>query len=278
LLAHGCPVPAIVVAFGLDERTVRAWHAKGGQQGERIQAEVVCAGQVELGQVQQDELCVNAQGFKVWMATAMTVFARLFIWGEVSTSRDKTLIERVVRQVYAASGGLVQPVVFAVDGLTAYPKAILKVFHTKLRTGLPGRPRHLPWPDLHIVQVVKQWSGHKLQSVQRRVVHGCRQRAEELIAASQVNLGLINTAYIERLNATFRARMPALARRTRCPARTVERLRAELFWTGVVYNFCTVHSSLSATPAMAAGLTDQVWSVEELLRYYGPVKSLHDIL
>ena len=277
LLAYGCPVPAIIAAFAIDERTVRDWQNKAGKHGERIQDDLVCNGQIELGQVQQDELCINGQGFKAWMATGMTVFSRLFIWGEVSTRRDKTLIERVVVKIHAAAQG-VQPVVFAVDGLAAYPKTILKVFHTVLRTGQRGRPRHIPWPDLHIVQVVKQRSGYRLSDVKRRIYHGCRQRIDELIAVSQVGLGLINTAYIERLNATFRSRLPALVRRSRCPARTVQRLRSEMFWSGSVYNFCTVHTSLQATPAMAAGLTDQVWSVEQLLRFYGPVKGLHDVL
>lgn len=277
LLAYGCPIPAIVAAFSIDERTIAEWQRKAGEHGERIQNDLVCSGQIELGQVQQDELCINGQGFKAWVATGMTVFSRLFIWGEVSISRNKRLIERVVRQVHAAAHS-VQPVVFAVDGLASYPKTILKVFHTKLRTGQRGRPRHILWPDLHIVQVVKQRSGYKLSCVQRRVYHGCRQRVDELIAASQVGIGLINTAYIERLNATFRSRLPALVRRSRCPARTIQRLRSEVFWSGSVYNFCSVHSSLQATPAVAAELTDHVWSVEELLRFYGPVRRLHDVL
>ena len=66
--------------------------------------------------------------------------------------------------------------------------------------------------------------------------------------------------------------MPALARRTRNRAQTTERLRSEMFWTGVVYNFCTIHSSLAATPAVAAGLTDHVWSVRELLHLHPPPK------
>ena len=78
-------------------------------------------------------------------------------------------------------------------------------------------------------------------------------RAYDLIAMSQVGLGQINTAFIERLNATFRARMPALARRTRSLARTTHRLETELFWSGAVYNFCAIHTSLEATPTMAAG-------------------------
>ena len=142
----------------------------------------------------------------------------------------------------------------------------------------PGRPRHIPWPDLHIVQVVKRRSGRKIKTISRRVVHGCRNRVGDLIAMSQTTMGLINTAYIERLNATFRARMPSLVRRTRNLARTVERLKAEMFWSGVVYNFCTIHTSISATPAIAADLTDHTWSVEELLLFRLPSKPLPGVL
>ncbi|MCP4422468.1 MAG: IS1 family transposase, partial [Chloroflexi bacterium] len=122
LLAYGCPPAAIVAAFLLDERTVAVWHKKAGKHGQRVQDEVVCNGEVELGQVQADELCVNAQGGKkVWVATAMSVFSRLFLWGEVSTKRDKPLIERLMAKVRAAAGSVAQPVLVAVDGLPAYP-------------------------------------------------------------------------------------------------------------------------------------------------------------
>lgn len=277
LLAHGCPLQAIVVAFFIDERTIADWLAKAGKHGEHIQDQVVCNGQVELGQVQPDELYVKMQGGKVWMATAMSVFPRLFLWGEVSLHRDRRLIERLVSKVRAAAGS-VQPILIAVDGFAAYPKAILKFFYTKLYTGKPGRPRHIPWPDLHIVQVVKQRRGKKIKTISRRIVHGCRDRVYDLIAMSQTAMGLINTAYIERLNATFRARMPSLVRRTRNLARTVERLKAEMFWSGVVYNFCTIHTSISATPAIAANLTDHTWSVEELLLFRLPSKPLPGVL
>jgi hypothetical protein len=112
--------------------------------------------------------------------------------------------------------------------------------------------------------VVKQRTGKRLNTVSRRVYYGCRTRVAALIAMSQTALGLINTAYIERLNATFRARMPSLVRRTRNLARTTARLKAEMFWTGVVYNFCTEHTSLGSSPAMAADLTDHLWSVKKV--------------
>jgi transposase-like protein len=279
LVGHGCPVPAIVAAFCLDARTVAAWRAKAGQHGQRVHEEMVLNGQASIGgQVQMDELCVTMQRGKVWMATAIAVFPRLFLGGAVSEQRDKPLIRRVVEQVHRASGAVGQALLFCVDGLTAYPKAILKTFYHKVRTGKVGRPRHLPWPDLHIAQLIKSSHGRKLCKLTRTVFHGCSHRVSELIACSQTALGVINTAFIERLNATFRANLPSLARRTRRSARTLQCLHDELFWCGTLYNFCSVHSSLGATPAMAAGLTDHLWSVSELLARYGPYKQFQVLL
>jgi hypothetical protein len=98
-------------------------------------------------------------------------------------------------------------------------------------------------------------------------VHGSLVRAEVIMQATQVELGRINTAYIERLNATLRTWIPALVRRTRTPAGARDQLEAALFWTGCVYNLCHVHATLAGTPAMAAELTNHVWSIDELIRY-----------
>lgn len=266
LLAQGCPVPAIVFAFGLDERTVADWQLKAGRHAKALQEQVVCQGQLDLGQVQADELYTKTQAGSVWIATAMTVFSRLWLWGTISWERDAVLIEPVIAHVRtAAQPG--QSILFAVDGFKAYVTTILKVFRDPLHTGKPGRPPLIVWDDLHIVQVVKQRVGRRLISISRRVAHGSLAQAEELMQRTQVELGRINTAYIERLNATLRTWMPALVRRTRTPSGARARLEAALFWTGCVYNFCHVHASLAGTPAMAADITDHVWSIEELIRY-----------
>jgi transposase-like protein len=265
LLSHGCPIPAIVSSFFIDERTVRLWLERAGQHSRQVQEELVCNGRIELGQVQADELCVNVQGDKVWVAAAVSVLSRLFLWGEVSLSRDASLVERLMIKVREAASGTVRAVLIAVDGFAAYPKMILKTFNTKLRNGLRGRPKHLIWPNLHIVQVVKSCSGRKVKNVSRRIVHGCQRTVQKIINRTQGGIGMINTAFIERLNATFRSRMPSLVRRTRNIARTTVRVEQEVFWSGAVYNFCTIHRSLRKTPAMAAHLTDHCWSVKELL-------------
>ncbi len=266
VLAYGCPVPAIVMAFGLDERTVADWQLKAGQHAKQVQTEVVCNRTVNLGQVPADELYTKPQAGAIWMATALTVFSRLWLWGAIGWERDEHLITPVIQQVRAAAKWG-QAILWAVDGFRAYPKAILTTFRDPLDTGKPGRPRLVVWDDLHIVQVVKQRVGKRLISVTRRVAYGCLERAEEVMQASQVLLGTINTAYIERLNATLRTWLPALVRRTRTPSGARERLEAALFWTGWVYNFCHVHATLEGTPAMAADLTDHVWSIDQLIRY-----------
>ena len=160
-----------------------------------------------------------------------------------------------------------QPLLWALDGFAAWTRAILQVFRDPVHTGKRGRPPLVVWGDLQIVQGVKQYVGRRLTGVQRRVAHGCRRCAETIMQVTQVGLGVINTAYIERLNATFRTWLPALTRRSRTPARQVAHLEAAMFWIGAVYNFCRVHTTLNATPAMAADLTEYVWSVDELLRY-----------
>lgn len=277
LLANGCPPQAIVAALYIDERTIANWQKKAGKFSKKVQETVVCNGQAALGQVQADELCVNAQGKrKIWVATGMDVFSRLFLWGEVSTRRDKKLIERLMIGIRETASSTIAPILFAVDGFAAYPNAIIKTFHTKVYTGRRGRPRHITWPNLHIVQVVKSRTGYKLKGVVHRLAYGCLNQAYEQIFSSQCGLGKINTAYIERLNGTFRARMPVFVRRTRGLARTVARIETEMFLSGVAYNFCTLHTSLDATPAMAAGLTDHIWSMEDLFRFKLPQNLLHD--
>ena len=83
---------------------------------------------------------------------------------------------------------------------------------------------------------------------------------------------LINTAYIERLQATFRAWLAPLMCRTRAGAHKYCTLEAGMFLVGSSYNLLWAHRSLGEerTPAMAAGLTDHRWSMEELLMFAVP--------
>lgn len=265
LLAYGCPPAAIVAAFGLDERTVAAWHHRAGQHSERVQQGLVEQPHA-LGHVQADELRIKKQGGVVWIALALAVTSRLWLGAVVQVSRDGVLAEtlaRLVRRCVARG-----PLVWSVDGWAPYVTAVLHVFREPQRTGQRGRPSLRRWPGLALAQVIKHTSERRrLVGITRRVVFGT---AEQVAAC--FGEGVINTAWIERLNATFRARLCALVRRGRALARQVPTLHGAIYLTGTVYNFCTPHGTLSfqahrrTTPAMAAGLTDHCWSLEELLR------------
>jgi transposase-like protein len=281
LLAHGCPVQAIVAAFGLDERTVLDWQERAGQHSERVHQHLVEQPR-DLGQVQPDELRVKIQGGVVWMATAIQVATRLWLGGVVSAHRDEALIVALIRQVKACA--LCRPLLFCMDGCVLYLHAIRAVFREPVPTGRVGHPRLRPWDGLCLAQVVKQYVRKRVVAVSRRIVQGTAAEVEVLLQHTQGG-GQINTAYIERLNATFRACTAALVRRGRALARQAETLHPVMYLMGCVYNFCANHESLrlpiylpkgrhrwvARTPAMAAGLTDHRWTVEELLSFRVPL-------
>ena len=279
LLGHGCPTQAIVAAFGLDERTVARWLASAGQQCQRVHEQLVEQGQLDLQHVQADELWVKQVGGEVWMALAVPT--RLWPGGVISASRDLPLITRLVQRVRACAA--TPSILVCVDGLASYVTAFLKVFRQPIYTGRRGRPR-LVLPDgFQFARVVKHAAKRHVVGVTRRVVRGTLDGIEAILTATATGTG-INTAYIERLNATFRAHLAPLARRSRAIARTEAALTAGMWLVGTAYDFCWHHDSLRQrapddaprtwhlrTPAMAAGLTSHRWTPNELLPFQVPL-------
>ena len=271
LLAHGCPLHAIVAAFGFDERTVADWLARSGRQGQAVH-EYLVEQPRDLGQVQADELRVKKQGGIVWMALAMMVKTRLWLGGEVSAQRDLHLIRWLIERVrrWAAR----RPLLVCTEGLVSYIRAIRETFREPVDTGQGGRPWLRPWRHVLSAQVVKRYERRRVVEIERRIVDGTPARVETLRRRAQGD-GVINTAYIERLNATFRERLAPLARRCRALARHPLTLHEGMFLVGTVYNVCTPHASLSqirkTTPAMAAGITDHCWTIHERLSFPVPL-------
>jgi hypothetical protein len=75
----------------------------------------------------------------------------------------------------------------------------------------------------------------------------------------------ISTSYAERNNLNCRTFMRRLTRLTNAFSKRVENLVAALWLYFAHYNFVRVHGSLRVTPAMAAGVTNHIWSIEEML-------------
>jgi transposase-like protein len=267
LVSWGCPVVAIEHAYAIQAQTVRDWLEAAGHHAQAVHDAHVLQPR-DLGQVQADEVRVKTQCGIVWMAMAMMVSSRLWLGGVISTRRDQALITRLVQLVAACA--VVAPLLVVVDGFRSYVDAVRLAFRTREHRGGRGAPRKVPWPGLCLGQVVKQYCGKRVVGVNRRIVQGSRSTMEHLMQRAPGCL-VLNTAYIERLNGTFRARLAPLARRTHHLVHRKELLHAGMYVVGALYNFCTYHASLTLatgeqrTPAMAAGISDHCWSVEELL-------------
>jgi len=155
LLAYGCPVQAIVAAFGLDERTVSDWQARAGQHCRQVHEHLVQQPR-DLGQVQRDEIRVKKQGGIVWMASAIQVSTRLWLGGVIHAHRDGQLMAALVGKIRACA--LCRPLLFCTDGFKAYVQAIRATFREALPRRQPGRCRLRPWDHLCIAQVIKQYA------------------------------------------------------------------------------------------------------------------------
>ena len=235
---------------------------------------MVESGQLELVQVQAEELRVKGRKLIAWMGLAMMISIRLWLAGTSSLRRDKTLADQLMQHVRACSQP-VRALLVCTDGWSAYPGSILRAFRVKVKkTAGRGRACLQVWPELCIATVIKRTQKKRVVELTRRMTRGSLQQASTLLQAS---LGgrVLNTAFIERLNGTMRERLAALTRKCRHAASHLAGLQAGMYLIGSTYNFCWSHQELSkpthlgalTTPAMAAGLTDHVWSMWELLSY-----------
>lgn len=302
LLAYGCPVQAVCQAFTLDERTVTAWHQAASRHCQRLHEQLIESAKMNLKHVQADELRIKAQGHIVWMALALCVTTRLWLGGVVSTTRSKAMARALALKVRACA--LCRPLLVAFDGFSAYIESFTRAFRSPLKTGKRGRPRLVRWPEVVFGRIIKSRQGRRLDRIEREVLArdqailapgevdlDAKGLAERLLAESRGGT-VLNTAYIERFNATMRSMIAALARRTRALVRLPQTLERGMYLAGSVYNFCSEHRSLAIalivvgprgeqrrwvgrTPAMAASLTDHCWSVRELLHYRLTKQSQH---
>lgn len=170
------------------------------------------------------------------------------------------------------------PELFSSDQLDQYAKALLQVYGTwvqpprKPGPGRPPNPRLVPPEDLLYVQVVKHYQRRRVVSVGRKVVFGDPERVQQVLATSPASR-TINTSYVERNNGTIRHMDARCARKTLCFSKCKDNHERQLGLTLAYYHMCRPHKSLTrrcgqpTTPFMAAGLTDHVWTMGDLLRF-----------
>jgi IS1 family transposase/transposase-like protein len=169
------------------------------------------------------------------------------------------------------------PALITTDEYAPYPGAILEVFGAEVvppRTGKPGRPRK-PYkvaPEgLNYATVHKTRKKGRVVSVATRVIFGVMAAVQAALANSTASRA-VNTSFVERNNGTDRNRNARKVRKTYCFSKDWWIHRAVTFFTMYSYNFCWCVRTLKTeagedrTPAMAAGLTDHVWTLAEWLK------------
>lgn len=168
------------------------------------------------------------------------------------------------------------------DEYPAYESAILNSYGATItppRTGKPGRPKapyKAPPEDLKYATVNKRREKGRVVEISYRVVFGAVAAVLAALGMSQVSRA-INTAFVERQNGTDRNRNPRKVRKTYCFSKDWRLHEAVTYFTMYTYNFCWVVRTLRVraedgswrkrTPAMAAGLTDHVWTISEWLTF-----------
>lgn len=215
---------------------------------------------------------------KTWVWIAFAPEYRLFLALVVGPRTQEQADQLIQRTARVLAGPLP---LFCSDGLDQYSVALLdcycvtKEYPRTGRRGRPRKPKHLPAPDLRYAQVVKRREGRRLVEVIRKVVYG---NPEEIPQQS------ISTSLLERQNLTIRQDNARLTRKTLAFSKDQDDLRAQLALYIAYANLVRKHRALSLpvnelvqgktrrrwaprTPTMAAGRTDHLWSLRELLTY-----------
>jgi len=247
--------------------------------------------EVKSGEISEDEAIKRLERSPYWVWSAMDPESQLLLVIDVGT-RTLEMAQRVVHRVVQRLAPGCVPLCFT-DGLKDYGTACLTHFgywtqpERRHDNGPLPKPRWMPLPELLYAQVVKSYRRRCIVAVQHRVVFGTRERVNQALVVCGRK---INTAFVERLNLDIRQRVAAVGRRVNTLCQGEDGLRQQLVVYHAYDNFCLPHASLRqplriaeptngrgsaklwrpCTPAMAAGLTDHVWSLKEVLLFRVP--------
>ncbi len=305
-LAEGLGIRAVARVFEVDPNTVRHWL---GEAADHLKVfSQYFLHDVRVTQVQLDELyallsAVRAGAFSEaealtrlsrspqWVWAAIDPVTKLLLTLDVG-DRTLAMAQSVVHQVAQVLAPGCVPL-FLTDGFKEYTTALLTHFGQWVQPprrqdkGPAPKLRWMPLPGLLYAQVIKTVRRRRLVRVRHRVVFGTLEAVQQVLAACGWQ---INTAFVERLNLTIRQHVAAIGRRVTTLCKGEEGLRQQLALYHGYYNFCLPHASLRQllpqsepthgsgsakrwrlqTPAMAAGLTDHVWTLREVLLFRVP--------
>jgi IS1 family transposase len=231
----------------------------------------------------------------VWIAFS-PVYKLIPAW--IVGKRTLPHARRLVFRLKSATDGHIP--FFTSDELPHYADALLDVYGQWIqppRHGTRGRfpnPRRVPLPNLCYAVVVKERENGRVVKVTTRIVYGSAEQVEAALQASPVSQA-INTYGVERNNLTVRQHSRRMGRKVNAFSKDPDYLEHQLTLAFAYYHFVIPHRGLRQrlpralptkghrgsykkwkpiTPAMAAGLTDHVWTMDELLSFRVPPKHL----
>ena|SRR5882724_1908427 len=305
-LAEGLGIRAVARVFAVDPNTVLQWLVEAADQAAALSQYFLR--DLRVTQVQLDELFALLSAIKAEEISEGEAVQRLsrspqWVWGAIDPvskllltidvgQRTLTMAQGVVHQVAQVLAPGCVPL-FLTDGFKEYTLALLTHFGhwvqppRRQATGPAPKPRWMPLPALLYAQVIKQYRRRCLVGVCHRVMFGRLAAVKRVLA---VQGWRINTAFIERVNLTIRQHVAAVGRRVMTLCKGEAGLRHQLVLYHTYYNFCLPHASLRqplpqpeptnghgsaktwrpCTPAMAAGLTDHVWTLSAVLLFRVP--------
>src|SRR5438270_7161472 len=206
-----------------------------------------------------------------WRGTTIELESRLRIGRAIAKTEEEVAFELMAQ--LKARGHPTTPPAMATDGKGSYREAMVETWGQIPEYGGRGRPptHKQPGPDWHYLQVVKERSGSRLIAVHTQVIYGDPQEVRALLGEQ--------TAYVERTHLTSRQMNGRLVRKSLSYCKQLRLLRAACSWEDWVYNLTRPLKTLRVeravgygqqrwqgrTPAMAAGLTDHIWTIKELL-------------
>lgn len=222
----------------------------------------------------------------MWVWRAMALPSRLRVLSHLSHERSEAEATAFLARLKARTDGCAP--FFTSDQLPAYVAALIANYSTPQpspRQRGSGRPHKAPPrvvdPHLRYAQVNKRRAGGRLVEVKRHILFGSEDDLIQILETDGCG-SQINTSYIERDNLTSRHSNGRLVRKTLSHSKKKVYLQRHIDLEDAIYNFIRPHSALKVklrqpaahgrrwqqrTPAIAAGLTDHIWSLEELLSY-----------
>ena len=232
-----------------------------------------------------------------WIWVAFTPICKLVpVW--VVGKRTLFYARRLISRLKSASDGQIP--FFTSDELPHYADALLEVYGEQVQPPRNGTRGRFPKPCLQAPQnlcyavVVKKRESGRVVEVSKRIVYGTTQQVEAALQTSPVS-HVINTYGVERNNLTIRQHSRRVGRKVNAFSKNPDYLVHQLALAFAYYHFVIPHRGLRqrlpralptkgrkgsykkwrpVTPAMAAGLTDHVWTMDELLSFRVPPKSL----